>query len=287
NSIINTLENNADVLAVSVFGSMMTGDIWENSDIDLFVVVNKSFNGIKDIYGEDNNIPMHIRVLSKTEFLNFTKENIGGSTIHRKFISSKLVISKDGEIAEKFMETKHYSDLDRERWNLVYLGSLLKNINACKKCIHNGKFYSSFMVLMETIEDYSKLYLNMHGYLVSKVSSTMVMNLNDKFDKLLSELLKFGCESNLNNILVYVEEFLDANLNRACKLLLDYIGEENLYLSSNEIKNSNIFKGFNIQFEEILTELCNKNILNKDLKVYNSLSGNKIIDEKVYSIKSH
>ncbi|WP_152888163.1 nucleotidyltransferase domain-containing protein [Clostridium tarantellae] len=287
NSIIKTLSENSDVLAVSVFGSIITGDIWENSDVDLFVVVDKNINGINDIYGEDNGIPMHMRILSKEEFFNFTKGNIGGSTIHRKFISSKLITSKDNEITEKFIEAKHYSDLNRERWNLVYLGSLLKNINACKKCIYNRKSYSSFMILMDVVEDFSKLYLNINGYLVSKVSSTMVMNLNNKFDQLLRNLLQNVCEENVNKVLLYVEEFLNLNLKRACKILLDYMGDKDIYFSSYEIKNSSLFEGFSIEFEEILLELVEKGILYKELRDYKSISGDKMVNEKVYLIKSH
>jgi len=40
NSLMNNLKKNEKVLAVMVFGSLVTGDLWEESDIDLFVVVN-------------------------------------------------------------------------------------------------------------------------------------------------------------------------------------------------------------------------------------------------------
>lgn len=50
NNVINRLRNNESVLAVMVFGSMVTGDLWEESDIDLFVVTNEDIKVEKYIH---------------------------------------------------------------------------------------------------------------------------------------------------------------------------------------------------------------------------------------------
>ncbi len=50
NNVIDRLKNNESVLAVMVFGSMVTGDLWEESDIDLFVVTNEDIKVEKYIH---------------------------------------------------------------------------------------------------------------------------------------------------------------------------------------------------------------------------------------------
>ena len=67
-SIINDLSNNSNVLGVTVFGSMVAGDVWEDSDIDLFVILNEVGDGIKDIYGEKSGISIHLKIISKEPF---------------------------------------------------------------------------------------------------------------------------------------------------------------------------------------------------------------------------
>ena len=52
-----------------VFGSMVTGDLWEESDIDLFVVLNKNMDEIKNIYTEEKGIAVHIKLMSKEKFI--------------------------------------------------------------------------------------------------------------------------------------------------------------------------------------------------------------------------
>lgn len=286
NSIIDTLNKNQNVVAVTVFGSILTGDIWEDSDIDLFVIVNEEFKGVKDIYGQDDEIYVHVKLLSINEFLDLTKHYVGGSTLHRKFISSKLIISKSRQITDKFTMVKYYTDFDRERWNLVYLGKLLKDISGCKKFIHNEKFYSAFPMLIDAIDNFSKLYLNFNGYLVSKSSISMLVNLNDEFEKLFNEFVAKANRENLEKIISYIENYLNKNIRMICKILIDYLCENQVYLSSQEIKNSETFKGFNIEMEEILEELSKKRITERNIRPYNSILGEKIIDERVFIIKT-
>ncbi len=50
NNVVDRLKNNESVLAVMVFGSMVTGDLWEESDIDLFVVMNEDIKVEKYIH---------------------------------------------------------------------------------------------------------------------------------------------------------------------------------------------------------------------------------------------
>ena len=77
--IIKDLENNKNVLGVTVFGSLITGDIWEGSDIDMFVIVDEMKDNKKDFFGMKHGIEVHMRMLSKENFINFKENYTGGS----------------------------------------------------------------------------------------------------------------------------------------------------------------------------------------------------------------
>ena len=44
--ITEILTKNTDVIAIFVFGSMVTGDLWEESNIDLFVIYKDEFEQV-------------------------------------------------------------------------------------------------------------------------------------------------------------------------------------------------------------------------------------------------
>ena len=126
NSIIERLKSNSSVLAVMVFGSMVTGDLWDESDIDIFVILDKKSSEIENIYTEEKDIPVHIKLMSKNKFLQLHEEDLRGGFLHRIFASSRLVFSKDMEITARYDSGRYYPDLDRERWNMVYLRKFIK-----------------------------------------------------------------------------------------------------------------------------------------------------------------
>ena len=63
--ITEILKKNTNILSIFVFGSMVSGDLWEGSNIDLFAIYKDDFNEIRDVYSEVLEIPVHIKFLSK------------------------------------------------------------------------------------------------------------------------------------------------------------------------------------------------------------------------------
>ena len=150
------LKKNSNILAIFIFGSMVTGDLWEGSDIDLFVICNDEFHEVRDVYTEILTIPVHSKFISKRSFIEEYKgEGIKG-TIKNTLISSKLIFSKDDDISNIDSNTRYSINLDRKKWSLVYLGNLLKDIGVCKKYLHNGGLYTSYEVLIRVLDNFSK-----------------------------------------------------------------------------------------------------------------------------------
>ena len=67
---LNKFKKNKYVIAVVVYGSMVSGDIWEESDID-FMVITHEKNKNDRVYSKLSGVPIHINYLSKDS------ENLG------------------------------------------------------------------------------------------------------------------------------------------------------------------------------------------------------------------
>lgn len=280
------LKKNKDIVAIFVFGSMVTGDLWEGSDIDLFVICNEAFHKVRDVYTEVLQIPVHSKFLSKKRFIeSYEGEGIKG-TIRNTLISSKLIYSKDEDISNIYSDTRYSINLDRDRWNLVYLGNVLKDIGVCKKYLHTGGLYTSYEVLVRVLDNFSKLYLNTKGYVVSKDSLKMACNLSDSFDNLVQELFSSNIDKRtIENTLKFIENHLNYTVKETVKLLLDFLEEKSEYLSSYEIEKDNLFINFNIRIEYILKYLYSKDLVNREFRDFNDPLGNKLSDENVYAYK--
>lgn len=286
NSIIDRLKPNEDVLAVMVFGSMVTGDLWDESDIDLFVILDKKIQDIKNIYTEEKQVPVHIKLMSKNKFLQLYEEDLRGGFMHRMFASSRLVFSKDMEITIKYDSGRYYPDLDRERWNMVYLGKVLKSIDVCKKYLSNDGIYTAYSAAVRCADNYAKLYVNYSGYMISKDAMTMAMNLNEDFKQCVDGLFfnKQDTEKAVEDTLKYIESAIDENIRNSASILINYMRQKDCFLSTEDIKNDKLFISYDIAIEDILNKLWERNVIKKDSRDYKTDDGKLMFKENVYFI---
>ncbi|MBN1047943.1 nucleotidyltransferase domain-containing protein [Clostridium botulinum] len=286
--LINDLKVNKKVLAIFAFGSIVSGDLWDESDIDLFVLYKDNFNEIRDVYSEILGIDVHMKLLSKESFLNLYKSDGKKGFARNILLSSKIVFSRDDEITSTFNEARYSLDKHIEKWNLVYLGKLMKDLRVTKKYLHNDSIFTAYEILIRALDSFSKLYLNLNGYTVSKDAVRMATNLNDDFNNIINDLFyEPMSKENIENILLYIERFLELNIVASTKGLLEFLNEKRTFLSSYEIKNDVSFKEFDIKIEDILKELLKRNLVKKDIRKLDIEDSKKLINENVYSCKNY
>ncbi|WP_026884397.1 nucleotidyltransferase domain-containing protein [Clostridium akagii] len=283
NNVVKRLNSNKNVLAVMVFGSMVSGDLWEESDIDLFVIVDEKLDEIKNIYNIEKSIPVHIKLLSKNK-LFYHNHNIQDGFLHRVFAGSRLVFSKDKDITSKYDNDRYYSDIDRARWNLVYLGNFIKILGVCKKYIRNGSVYTTYASTMECAEEYSKLFINSSGYMINNNAINMAVNTNDEF-KVYVDAFFFKNENSevaLKNIIHYMDKYVDENIKVLASFLIKFMGSKDCMLSSEDIKKDGAFKNFDINFQDILGKLLQLDIIKRGSRDYKTNDGTVLTKENVY-----
>ena len=284
NTILEKLKGNESILAVMVFGSMITGDLWDESDIDLFVVMEMEHSEIKNIYTEENLVSIHIKLMSKEKFLLLHETDLPGGFIHRIFASSRLIFSKDIDVTTKYNNGRYYTDLDKERWNMVYLGNLIKNVSMCKKYRNNKGIHIAYTMCVKCMEDYAKLYINSSGYMISKDVITMAMNLNDDYKRSVDELFFNKKDINviIGNSVDYLEKVVNLSINTCTTLLMEFMRQKDCLLSSEDIVNDMLFKCFDIDVEGILNELWKRNMIKKGNRELKYTNDKVLIKENVY-----
>jgi predicted nucleotidyltransferase len=286
NSVVDRIKIDESVLSVMVFGSMVTGDLWEQSDIDLFVITKENFEKIRNIYTEEKGVPIHIKLMGKEQFIQIYSENLKGGYMHRIFSSSRLVFSKDMDITVRYDGGRYFPDIDRERWGMCFLGKLLKDMGVCKKYLASNGIYTSYSSAMKCIEKYSKLFVNSSGYMISKDVMSMAFNLNEDFkicvDKLFFE--KLNLAETIEETMEFLEKSINSSVRSNCNLLLNYMREKDKFLSAEEIMEEDLFKDFDIDMEELLNKLWERHIIKKESRDF-KLDNEKILfKQNVYFV---
>lgn len=286
NDIMEDFKRNKNVSAVFTFGSMVSGDIWEESDIDFFVVYRNEFHEVRDIYSEVNEIPIHAKLLSKEKFMD-SYENEGNKGTSKSILKfSKMVFSRDKEINSIYNRAIYGGDEYTNEENLEYLSKVIKEISICKKYIQIDRMYTAYEVMIRSLDSFSKLYLSLNGYTISKDSIRMAVNLNDSFKSIIDERLFNGInKEDIIEIVSYIERYIEDNILAASKVILDILGDSSEYLSASEIIKNFKIAGSRVKVEQILKKLLSKGIIKKMSKKVMDKDNNIIINENVYGIE--
>lgn len=286
-AITNSLKRNKKVRAVFTYGSIVSGDIWEGSDIDIFIVYEDEYDEIRDIFSESKGVPVHAKVLSREEFIELDKVSGNKGIIRDLMAKSKMVFSKDAIISEIYNRSRYSNDSQLEKWNLVYLGNIISDLGVCKKYLINGGLNTSYEVLMRVLDGVAKLYINLNGYEKTKDSVVMASNLSHSIENVVTNLFNSKVTIKvLQETIDYVDTFIQDNLIEASKLLLEYLSNQEVAVSAYELTHSELFSEFNIKIEFILKELSTRGYVIQEKRPLYDSSGIRIMKEYVYKIKS-
>lgn len=279
------LQETETVLAVFVFGSMVTGDLWENSDIDFFVIQKGTKKGIRNIYSVEDSVPIHFKLMSKDQLMTLKSLEVKGSFMHRIFSSSKLVFTKDEEIKERYNSLRFYPEMERRKWTLSYLGRLIKSIDSTEKFLHYGNYYGAYNTLLESMELYASIYVNTRGYLISKDTINMAAGLNPEYEEKYRYLVSADdLVEKIVTVNKYLKKTLDQEILQASEVLLAYFREKNQPMSSSQLIEDSFFRDFDIHMEGILSLLYSKNLLKCSQREVHTDTGEILIKENVYQI---
>jgi len=286
NSVLDRIKIDETVLSVMIFGSMVTGDLWEESDIDFIVIVNENYERIRDIYSQEKGIPVHIKLMGKEKFIQIYSDDLKGGYLHRIFSASKLVFSKDMDITVRYDGGRFFPDVDRERWGMYFLGKLLKDIGVCKKYLSSNGIYTSYSTAIRCIEKYSRLFVNSSGYMISKDVMAMALNLNDNLKQCVDKLFfeKSNPAETIQETMTFLEKSINSSIKSNCDLLLNYMREKDTFLSSEEIMADDLFKDFDIDMEELLNKLWERNIIKKEFRDFKIDKDKILFNQNVYFV---
>lgn len=282
---LESLKTNKEVLAAFVFGSMVSGDLWEKSDIDFFVVLKKWKPGMTNVYSDESGKSVHYKFMSKKEFMNSKGFDLKGSFLHRLFASSRMVYCVDKDIDARFSNGRGYSDQARKIWTLAYFGKTIKGTDSVRKSLKNGNDFAAYATLMETMNWFAMLLINRSGYMVSKDNINIATELSKDFREVFRSLLAGGdLHVRVVDTVEWILAEIDRELRQITEILFQYLADKSHPLSANEIQADDLFEPYHIEVEAILGLLYERGFLKHKHRDFLSEAGTVLAKENVYYI---
>jgi len=122
--------------------------------------------------------------------------------------------------------------------------------------------------------------------MISKDVLTMALNLNEGFKQCVDKLFfeKSNIAERIQETMEFLEESINSSIKSNCSLLLNYMREQDKFLSAEEIMAEDLFKDFDIEMEELLNKLWERDIIKKETRDFKLDQDKILFKQNVYFV---
>jgi hypothetical protein len=135
-----------------MFGGLVRGDMWEGSDLDVFVVTRDERAGQKTGVLIENRITFHFGVVPGNCFRRSDERMLRGSIPHQILTSGKFVYTTDESLQEYYQDLAIIGVRDREMLAFYYGTQAVATLHSVRKSVyaHEDAIYM-FIWLLEVV----------------------------------------------------------------------------------------------------------------------------------------
>ncbi|MEM6801590.1 MAG: hypothetical protein AAF696_09300 [Bacteroidota bacterium] len=239
-SLAEKLEEDRNILALLVSGSLSYDVVWEKSDIDLMIIAKdgKLKQAQKNLTLTEWDVNIHVWIEERSAFRKLVEASLRSSFIHSYFSKSKLVYSKDASLYDLYKDVELLGSRDQQSQVLAQASFILPLIAKVEKFLYqkNDPRYA-FIWFTYMYTGLAKICVNLAGEIAGREVIHQAMNHEaDFFRKIYTELIDLPkTETALEEALIAVDRFLTERIDRIFKPLLDFLSFQARIKSATEI----------------------------------------------------
>lgn len=230
-SIVDKARDDANIIAVIVNGSLTYDVVWQNSNIDMTLVVRDQLLQIHEYCILQDAITVNIDVMTQSDFKRRLERHIGGSFSQTSYAKGKMVYSTDERLIRYFEEMKRMGEDDIALSALFLASELADLLNQCRKWLHSRQdFLYTQYCLLKAAEPLSHMELCLRGIPVSGESIQKAQALNPQLLEMfyLNPMSRLWGREELLEAIETLDAYLEMHMDIWKKPVLAYLADGEL-----------------------------------------------------------
>ena len=228
-TLVTKLKQDRYVLAAVLYGSLVRGEAWEKSDIDLNIILRDGLERKAQYYWlVEDGINISASVVSRNRFKRTMEGVLQGSFVHSIRSQSKLLFSKDESIAAWFEESERIGARDQEFQLLKTASWVPPLLDKAEKWFYvKDDLDYSFLWIMHVVNQVARVEVVLNGEAPSREVIHQALKYNPSFFKAVYTNLINGPKDRptIQNALDMIDAYLEERAERLFKPVLDYLTE--------------------------------------------------------------
>jgi predicted nucleotidyltransferase len=238
-SLTDKLEQDRIVVAAILFGSLSYDEVWENSDIDMWVIVeDDQKEGGHTLTEYDINI--HAQLVKRSEFKRRIEGDLTGGWLDFSFTKSTLLFTKDDSIKEWYNTIDRVGTRDQVFQLMRAAASAMPSLNKAEKYFHLKEDYAySFWWLMQVVRSLAIIEVVSQNEAPAREVIHQALKFNPEFfntvyTKLMDQPKN---KKNVQHALDQINHYFEEKAFDLFRPLLDYLTESGEVRALSEIND--------------------------------------------------
>ncbi|RED55139.1 hypothetical protein [Cohnella lupini] len=223
---IDKVQQDEQVIAAVLLGSLSYDQVWEKSDIDLKLIVQDQKLNSDYMTFVENEVPINASIQTRNEFKRWIERSISGSFDQSMLARSTLLFAKDASITDYFEQIRYVGDRDRQL-QLQRLGCFTLSLLAKAEkwmYVKEDAVYSAFWVI-KMVDVLSQIEVLIHKEVPMRESVHQAIKYNPAFfHAVYTDFVKEqATEEKVRLALRMINDYLKERAEQLFKPILGYL----------------------------------------------------------------
>ncbi len=286
------IKEDSNIIAAFAYGSIVSGKLWEKSDIDIWLISKENSKKIYNQYSLIvDDIDFQVELYSRNYFFELVDSPHAQSFFRAVLLQSKLIYSKDKAIENLFNEKHDLGNRDKEENLLkaaIYGVVCVKKIEKILKLSEDT--LSAFSVMLRLVKNLANIEVAYNNQYPCREVESQALNLNyDFFNDIYVDLVNSKVDLlSIESKLSKCKKYLDDKNDLVFEPIVKWLRTEGEVRGASEI-NEYIKRKYNIsndgnELTDVYNWLTEKKILIRTSGSIKLLDKSKVyFDEAAYS----
>ena len=132
-AFIEFIKQDKSIIAALLFGSLVEGNVWEKSDVDIILISNDERKPYRFYWLDQDELNFQVSVYSRDRFKRMFEQNLSGSWFQHMVNTSKILYSNDKTIDEYIQRAQSPGKRDVELQILYVISMVIGDLEKAEK----------------------------------------------------------------------------------------------------------------------------------------------------------
>ena len=163
-AFVDFIKQDKSIQGAMLFGSLIEGNIWEKSDVDLLLISNDERTPYKFYWLDQDNLNFQVTVYSRNRFKREFERNLSGSWFQHMINTSKILFSNDETISEYILQAQSPGKRDVELQILYIIAMVIGDLEKAEKFLFlKNDIAQSYLFVTRLLDNLAQVEVLLNG----------------------------------------------------------------------------------------------------------------------------